>query len=253
MNTKIFSLFIGRYQSLHEGHIKLIRKVLKEGKNVCVALRDTETSEDNPYTIAERRTMFAKEFTNEILNSRLIVMDIPDIEEICYGRKVGYGIRRIRLDKQTEEISGTKIRNSNKRVIWLTGNVKAGKTSIAYLLKERLNGVVLDGDEMRQSISVGAGFSKEDREEHNLRVARLAKVLSEQGQNVIVSVIAPFQSTRDKIAEICNPYWIYLESDVKDEYKPYEVPENPDIIIDRKQENIEDSLEKIVKEIGGIK
>ena len=45
-----YSLFIGRYQPLHEGHKKLIQKVLDEGKNVLVALRDTPISLTDPYT-----------------------------------------------------------------------------------------------------------------------------------------------------------------------------------------------------------
>ena len=55
----------------------------------------------------------------------------------------------------------------------------------------------MDGDEMRQSISLGLGFTKNDRDRHNLRVARLAKVLSKN--IVIVSVIAPFKATRKKL------------------------------------------------------
>lgn len=103
-----YSLFIGRFQPLHDGHIKLIRKVLDEGKQVCVALRDTPKDKDNPYTIQERKAMFFNEFKHDV---KIIV--IPDIDEICYGRKVGWGIREIRLDKKTEKISATAIRNSN--------------------------------------------------------------------------------------------------------------------------------------------
>ena len=102
------SLFIGRYQPLHEGHIKLIQSVLDEGKNVCVALRDTPISETDPYSIAERKEMFRRAF-----DDRVRVISIPDIEEVCYGRKVGWGIREIRLDEATENISATKIRNEH--------------------------------------------------------------------------------------------------------------------------------------------
>ncbi len=100
-----YSLFIGRYQPLHEGHIALIRKVLDEGKNVCVALRDTPIDKDNPYSIDERKIMFYKEFELGVK-----VIAIPDIEEVVYGRKVGWGIREIRLDEKTESISATAIR-----------------------------------------------------------------------------------------------------------------------------------------------
>lgn len=103
-----YSLFIGRYQPLHDGHIALFRKVLDEGKNVCVALRDTPIDESNPYSIEERIEMFSK----KIPEVKVIV--IPDIEDVCYGREVGWGIRQITLDAATESISATKIREAQK-------------------------------------------------------------------------------------------------------------------------------------------
>lgn len=243
------SLFIGRYQPLHKGHIKLIRKVLDdEGKPVVIALRDTPVDEKNPFTVDERKKMLKKEF-----GAKVTVIVVPDIEEVCYGRKVGYSVRKIRLDKQTEELSATKIRNSQKRVIWLTGNTGSGKTALAYLLKERLNAVVLDGDEMRKSISLKEGFSKADREAHNLRVARLAKVFNKQGVNVIVSVIAPYESTRKKIDKICKPYWIYIKGGGwGDKRTPYEVPKKPGVTINPTKESLLHSMDRIVKEVGGI-
>lgn len=99
-----YSLFIGRWQPFHEGHQKLIQKVLDEGKNVCVALRDTEISETDPYSTKEREEMIKKVFP------QVKVVVIPDIEEVVYGRKVGWGIRELHLDKETEDISATKIR-----------------------------------------------------------------------------------------------------------------------------------------------
>ena len=248
MEKEKYSLFIGRWQPLHKGHKKLIQKVLDEGRPVMVAIRNTSISEKNPYTVEERRKMLQNAFGGKI---KIIV--IPDIAEVCYGRNVGWGIRRIRLDRQIEEISGTKIRKSQRRIIWFTGNTGAGKTALAYLLKERLNGIVLDGDEMRQSISLGAGFSKADREEHNLRVARLAKVLHQQGHNIIVSVIAPFRDTRIKIDKICNPYWIYIKSGEKRKNRPYEVPRNPNLVIEPTKESLLQSVEKIIREMRKIK
>ena len=107
-----YSLLIGRYQPLHVGHITLIRTVLNEGKNVCVALRaqTEENINENPYSFEERAEMFYKEFKEEMDSLKLVITLIPDIEEVAYGRKVGWGIREIKLDKATEEISGTQIR-----------------------------------------------------------------------------------------------------------------------------------------------
>lgn len=107
--TMIYSLFIGRWQPFHEGHQKLIKTVLDEGKNVCVAIRDTEISESNPYSAEEREIMIKKIFP------QVKTIIIPDIEEIVYGRKVGWGIRELHLDDNIESISGTTIRNQIKK------------------------------------------------------------------------------------------------------------------------------------------
>jgi adenylylsulfate kinase len=89
---------------LHDGHKKLIQSVLDEGKDVCIAIRDTEISADNPYTVLERMGMIENAFP------QVKVITIPDINEIVFGRKVGYGIRELKLDDATESISGTQIR-----------------------------------------------------------------------------------------------------------------------------------------------
>ena len=244
------SLFIGRWQPFHDGHKELIDVVLKEGKKVVIAVRDTPLSEKNPYKPEERVKRIKNVYKG---NKNVEVIVIPDITEVCYGRDVGWTVRKIRLDKQTEEISATKIRSSKKRIIWLTGNVGSGKTAIAYLLKERLNAIVLDGDELRASISTDLGFSREDREEHNLRVARLANILLNQGHNVVVSVIAPFRSTRAKISKLINPYWIYMRGGKVGKTMPYEIPKNPDLTIDPTEESLLQSLDKVIKEVGNSK
>lgn len=228
----------------------LIDTVLKEGKRVLIAVQDTPLAEKDPYSVEERIEGIKDVYRD---NPNVEIISIPDIEEICYGRDVGWGIRRIRLEKQLEDISATKIRNGKKRVVWLTGNVGAGKTSLAYLLRDRLNAIVLDGDEMRVSISTDKEFSKEDRNEHNLRVARLARILNLQGHNVIVSVIAPFESTRKKITRIADPYWIHIKNTVDDPDKPYEMPKNADLTIEPTKESLLASLDKIIKGVGDLK
>lgn len=244
------SLFIGRWQPFHDGHKALIGSVLDEGGKVVIAVRDTPISESNPYSIKERIAHIKKKYKG---NKDVEVIGIPDIKEVCYGRDVGWSVRRIRLGNDIEKISATKIRNSQKRIIWLTGNVGAGKTSLAYLLKERLNAVVLDGDELRATISADLGFSREDRDEHNMRVAGLAKILNSQNLNVVVAVIAPFKKTRAKITKMINPYWIYIKGGrLSSKDMPYEIPQKPNITVDSSKESLLKSLDKIVKEVGKL-
>lgn len=110
-----YSLFIGRYQPLHDGHKALIQSVLDEGKPVCIALRNTRVSETDPYSAEERRHMFVEAFPEEVSSSKMKIIVIPDIEEVCYGRKVGWGIRQVELDPEVEAISATEIRAKGKQ------------------------------------------------------------------------------------------------------------------------------------------
>ena len=242
------SLFVGRWQPFHKGHQKLIETVLKQGKPVVIAIRDTEISHKDPYLVTERWQMIQRAFKKYHDLVKIIV--IPDIDEICYGREVGYTIRRIDLDEKTHLISGTATRKKNpptKDIIWLTGQSGAGKTTLAEALREKIQGsVILDGDEMRESISKGAGFSKEERHEHNLRVARLAKTLSKR-QPVIVSVIAPFQDARDAIEKIAKPVWVYVKRALKNNKdRPYEVPLHPDITLDAGRLSVNEEVDAVL-------
>lgn len=244
------SLFVGRWQPFHKGHKTLIESVLKKGKPVVIAIRDTEIDHKNPYSVYERWTKI-----QEILKdygSLVKIVTIPDIDEICYGRDVGYDIRRIDLDSKLEKISGTAIREKNPPnlpVIWLTGQSGSGKTTLANILSKRIDAVVLDGNEMRESISLGNKFSKKDREEHNLRVARLAKVLSKRSP-VIVSVIAPFTSTRKKIDLIVAPFWIFIKKDLplRKNY-PYQEPITPNYIVNSDTQSTDTQVRLIIQKL----
>ncbi len=248
------SLFVGRWQPFHPGHQALIETVLKKGKPVVIAIRDTDMTHKNPYTVAERWSTIQRAMHKWGDLVKIIV--IPDIDEICYGRDVGYDIRKIELSKKMQQVSGTKTRAKNpptKDIIWLTGQSGAGKTTLAEALKEKIGAVILDGDEMRESISRGAGFSKEEREEHNLRVARLALTLAKQSP-VIVSVIAPFASTRKKIDVIAKPLWIYVhqKKQKKGQAYPYEVPKSPFLSIDADAADATEAAEKVARALRDL-
>ena len=105
MNQNRCALFIGRFQPLHEGHIALIQTALDEGKRVVVALMDTKQDAANPYTFIERQEMLRKAF-----GFTIEVISIPPVEEVCYGRNVGYRLRRIHLTPELEAINATSIR-----------------------------------------------------------------------------------------------------------------------------------------------
>ncbi len=107
LGTTPRSLFIGRWQPFHEGHKQLIETALNEGKKVVVGIRDTPISKDNPFTVKDREIMIKR-----ALDNRVETCIIPDIDEICVGRKVGYGIREIVLPENVQKISGTEERKN---------------------------------------------------------------------------------------------------------------------------------------------
>lgn len=107
---KKFSLFIGRWQPWHAGHRWLIDQRLNEGKNVCIAIRDVEPNENQPWTADEVVQNLGNELQDLIEQGRVKVIKIPDIESVNYGRGVGYEIIEHVPPNNIEEISATKIR-----------------------------------------------------------------------------------------------------------------------------------------------
>ncbi len=95
-------------------------------------------------------------------------------------------------------------------VYWFHGNTGSGKTHLAINYKKE-NKIVLDADDLREVWSLG--FSKEDRWEQNIRLAKLARILLIQGFNVCVASICPYRVLRKEIMEILpNVRWIYINS-----------------------------------------
>jgi FAD synthase len=105
-----WSLFIGRWQPLHEGHKQLFRQVIDEGGKVCVAIREVEINEKNPFSVHDIMSNIAKEMQTEIQAGKLKVISIPDICSVEFGRGVGYDIVEHIPPQEIAEISATKIR-----------------------------------------------------------------------------------------------------------------------------------------------
>jgi len=108
--TKQYSIFIGRWQPLHEGHKYIFNERLKLGKNVCIAIRDVEPNENQPWTPEEIKQNVESEYQDLISQGRVKVIVISDIESVNYGRGVGYEIIEHEVPKNISEISATKIR-----------------------------------------------------------------------------------------------------------------------------------------------
>jgi adenylylsulfate kinase len=88
--------------------------------------------------------------------------------------------------------------------LWFTGLSGAGKSTIANIvvgsLRERGHKVeLLDGDEVREHLSAGLGFSKADRDTNIRRIGWVASVLARNGVVSVTAAISPYRSVRDEV------------------------------------------------------
>jgi cytidyltransferase-like protein len=103
------ALFIGRYQPFHGGHQRLIEEGLRRVGQVCIAVRDTHGIDEKnplPFFAVKQRI----ETALSVHAGRFVVVPLPNITNVFYGRDVGYAVEQIVLDEATEAISATKMR-----------------------------------------------------------------------------------------------------------------------------------------------
>jgi adenylyl-sulfate kinase len=165
-------------------------------------------------------------------------------------------------------------------IVWFTGLSGAGKSTLAQALvpELRLRGLerieVLDGDEVREHISKGLGFSREDRKTNILRIGYVARLLARNGTVAITAAISPYQEDRDEVRRKSEAPFIEVHAaasleavtarDVKGLYKkalageiahftgvsdPYEPPERPELRLDTGKESEAASLERILQHL----
>lgn len=168
--------------------------------------------------------------------------------------------------------------------LWFTGLSGAGKSTILSILEKRLRDAgakveVLDGDVVRENLSKGLGFSKEDRDINIRRIGFVCELLSRNGVIAIVAAISPYRAVREEVrSRIRNfvevhvdcPLEVVADRDVKGLYKkamageiprftgvtdPYEPPLTPEVVVNSANESPEDSAGKVwakLEELGLI-
>jgi len=158
--------------------------------------------------------------------------------------------------------------------LWFTGMSGAGKSTLSRLVEQRLRAAgawveLLDGDEVREYLSKGLGFSKEDRDTNIRRIGYVCELLSRNGVVAIAAAISPYRAVREEVrARIANFIEVYMECpvevlaerDVKGLYRkalageipqftgvsdPYEPPAAPEVTIHSSLETPEASVERI--------
>lgn len=103
------AIYIGRFQPFHDGHKNIFLKTLKKNKQVCILVMDSyNINKKNPFKFNDVK----KKIVNALKNYKgnFIILKIPVVSEVVYGRKVGYKIKKISLSKKIERISATNIR-----------------------------------------------------------------------------------------------------------------------------------------------
>lgn len=106
-------------------------------------------------------------------------------------------------------------------VVWTTGLSGAGKTTLCnrvaqLLTKQKISATVLDGDELRASLSRDLGFSHGDRLTHATRVATLAAKLAVRFEVVLVATISPYEAMRTIARNTCdNVLEVYVRADLQ--------------------------------------
>lgn len=116
---------LGRWQPWHDGHTELFKKALAETGQVCIMIRDvggiigedagggrTVKQDDNPFNYFEvsDRIGDALEEHGFTYGEEYIIMEVPNIVDISYGRGVGYTFTQHDLGEEIHDISATKIR-----------------------------------------------------------------------------------------------------------------------------------------------
>jgi adenylylsulfate kinase len=183
------------------------------------------------------------------------------------------------VQKRTDNIDRER---NNGLVIWLTGLSGAGKSTLAQSLSRQLKAAgfrveTLDGDEVRENLSRGLGFSEEDRNTNIRRIGFVARLLARNGVVVLGAAISPYRQSRDDVRRwieddevrfievfVRCPLETLVERDVKGLYAkalageiehftgisdPYEEPFAPEIIVDSSLESVEQSAEKILSQL----
>jgi len=176
---------------------------------------------------------------------------------------------------QVEQVVQRRFTLARGFTLWFTGLSGAGKSTLAAAVSAELRrcGIsveVLDGDEVRQNLSKGLGFSREDRDTNIRRIGYVAKLLARNGVAVITAAISPYRAIRDEVREQIGEFVeVHVKAsldgcirrDTKGLYAralageipqftgvsdPYEEPLAPELVIDTEREDVADSASRVV-------
>jgi len=219
-----YKLFIGRWSPFHKGHKYIIDSYVNNGHKVCIAIRDTKLSKEDPFSFELRKKLIDNYYKD---NKNVEIIKIPDVDQVCVGRGIGYAISEV--PEQIKNISGTKEREKEKPLfnngkgvcLWFTGLPCSGKTTLINAFKTiysecenilrdmgsslkpgDLDIQILDGDTFRKEVTPHLGFSNPDRI-LNLKTAfDIIKPLVNTGVIVLAGFVSPIRAVRDNMKKM---------------------------------------------------
>jgi len=176
---------------------------------------------------------------------------------------------------QGELVTDRRIALARGFTLWLTGLSGAGKSTLATALGRELarHGIpveTLDGDEVRQNLSKGLGFSREDRDTNIRRIGYVAKLLTRNDVVVISAAISPYRAVRNDVRREIGAFVevhvkASLEECVRRDTKglyaralageiaqftgvsdPYEEPLAPELVVDTEREDVAASAKRVI-------
>ena len=110
--TKPTVQMLGRWQPWHPGHTELFKRIHTISNQVCIMVRTLPSSDDNPFDINQVSSRISIELNKEGFTSGVdyVIIQVPNITNISYGRGVGYTFTEHDLGKDIHKISATSIR-----------------------------------------------------------------------------------------------------------------------------------------------
>jgi bifunctional enzyme CysN/CysC len=194
---------------------------------------------------------------------------------------IAFGLRRAtnvhRQSVLVNKAARVHMNGHRPAILWFTGLSGSGKSTIANIVERELHALgahtyMLDGDNVRHGLNRDLGFTDADRVENIRRVGEVAKLLADAGTIVLCSFISPFRAERHMVRELMDVdefVEVYLDTpleecmrrDSKGLYarvmkgkiqnftgidSPYEVPENPEIVVHTRDGEAEDAARRIL-------
>ena len=231
-----------------------------------------------------RRNRFTGAFIviDRITNATVAAGMILDLESV--GKKSVWEEEESRRGEEGAEPSAVSPEERASRfgqqpaTVLFTGLTGSGKTTIAQAVERRLFDegravALIDGERVRQGLSLDLGYTAEDRSENLRRSGHLAHTLNEAGLICLASLVAPSEAVREKVARLIGPERFFVvhvatplevcrQRDTKGQYRQadagelpnfpgvtatYEPPESPALVLDASRQSVDEAAGLVIE------